>query len=83
MNHSGLEQLMSPVADCLDEASLLALVKLQASSTAAKRMAGLAARANEGTLSAAERTEYETCVMFASFLGVLQSKARRRLNGAA
>lgn len=71
---------MSPVADCLDEASLRALVDLRADSAATERMSQLAARANEGELTADEKEEYESCVMFASFLGVLQSKARIKLN---
>lgn len=29
-----------------------------------------------GTLTAAERTEYETCVRVIGFIGVLQAKAR-------
>lgn len=45
-------------------------------------MAGLAAKANEGLLTDDERSEYQSCLMFANFLGVLQSKARRKLNAA-
>ena len=36
-------------------------------------------KCNAGELSVAERAEYETCVMFGNFLGVLQAKARRKL----
>lgn len=42
-------------------------------------MAWLAGRANEGLLTTDERAEYESCILFANFLGVLQSKARRKL----
>jgi len=83
MKLGGLDELMSPVAECLDEASLRALVELRAGPEAADRMSQLAARANEGELTADEKEEYESCVMFASFLGVLQSKARKKLNLAA
>ena len=31
---------------------------------------------DEGTLTAAERTEYEACVRAIDFIGVLQAKAR-------
>ncbi len=82
MNHSALDRLMAPVAHCLDRASLAALVDLRASPQATERMSVLAARANEGGLSAAERAEYETCVMFANFLGMLQSQARQKLSAA-
>ena len=79
MNSSGLDQLMSPVADCLDEPSLRALVDLRADPESVQRMAHLAERANEGELTLSERAEYETSVLFASFLGTLQSKARLKL----
>lgn len=83
MNATTLDSLMSPVTDCLDTSSLRALVKLRASAEAEQRMGWLAERANEGQLTAAERGEYESCVLFANFLGVLQSKARRKLGAAA
>jgi len=70
---------MAPVADCMDAISLRALVDLRASKEAAERMTWLAERNNEGLLNDEERHEYESCVLFANFLGVLQSKARRKL----
>jgi hypothetical protein len=82
MTSESLDSLMSPVANCLDTVSLRALTELRAAPGVAERMAWLAGRANEGTLTPEERAEYESCVVFASFLGVLQSKARRRLNAA-
>jgi hypothetical protein len=83
MNATTLDSLMAPVTDCLDRPSLQALVNLRASPEAERRVAELAGRANEGGLTPAERAEYESCVLFANFLGVLQSKARRKLNGTA
>ena len=79
MNAMSLDSLMSPVTACLDDPSLRALVELRAEPEAAQRMEWLAERANEGELTDEERGEYESCVMFANFLGVLQSKARRKL----
>ena len=46
-------------------------------------MSELAEKCNAGELSVAERSEYETCVMFGNFLGVLQAKARRKLRDHA
>jgi hypothetical protein len=46
-------------------------------------MTWLAERANEGLLTVDERAEYESCILFANFLGVLQSKARRKLAPSA
>lgn len=83
MNATSLDSLMAPVAGCLDTPSLQALVNLRASAEAGQRMQWLASRANEGSLTDEERGEYESCVMFANFLGVLQSKARRKLSEAA
>ena len=74
---------MSPVTDCLDGPSLRALVELRAPLDAAQRMEWLAERANEGELTPGERGEYESGVMFANFLGVLQSKARWKLHATS
>lgn len=82
MSTTTLDSLMSPVTDCLDAASLRALVNLRATPEAEERVAWLACRANEGQLAPAERAEYESCILFANFLGVLQAKARRKLNAA-
>jgi len=82
MSTTTLDSLMSPVTDCLDAASLRALVNLRATPEAEERVAWLADRANEGLLAPAERAEYESCILFANFLGVLQTKARRKLNAA-
>ena len=79
MNTTSLDSLMSPVAECLDGFSLRALVNLRATPESAERMQWLAERANEGELTPDEKSEYESCVMFANFLGILQSKARRKL----
>lgn len=82
MSTSTLDSLMSPVTDCMDAASLRALVELRATPAAEERMEWLAGRANEGQLTSVERAEYESCILFANFLGVLQSKARRKLTAA-
>ena len=74
-----LDSLMSPVTECMDAVSLRAIADLRANPEAAQRMEWLAERANEGRLTPEERSEYESCVQFAGFLGVLQSKARRKL----
>jgi hypothetical protein len=74
-----LNALMAPVTDCLDAKALRALSELRASPEASERMEWLAERANEGQLTAGERAEYESCIQFANFLGVLQTKARKKL----
>ncbi|MDB6139324.1 MAG: hypothetical protein JWO94_2396 [Verrucomicrobiaceae bacterium] len=79
MSIATLDMLMTPVADCMDRASLEALVALRADAGSAERIASLASLANEGSLTSEERAEYESCITFASFLGTLQSKARKKL----
>jgi len=76
---TSLDAMMSPVTNCLDANALRSLSELRASPEASERMAWLAGRANEGLLTTDERAEYESCILFANFLGVLQSKARRKL----
>jgi hypothetical protein len=77
-----LDALMAPVTDCLDAKALRSLSELRASPEASERVEWLAGRANEGLLTASERAEYESCIVFANFLGVLQSKARKKLGAA-
>jgi len=79
MKPTGLDDLMTPVTDCLDRKALRALVDLRATPEAQERMDWLAVRANEGMLTDEERSEYESCAMFASILGIMQSKARKKL----
>ncbi len=79
MSNTTLDLLMSRVIDCLSAASLNALDEVRATPEAEARVAWLAERANEGQLTPAERAEYETCILFANFLGILQSTARREL----
>ncbi len=74
-----LDALMSPVTDCLDATALRSVSELRASPEASQRMTWLAERATQGLLTADERAECESCILFANFLGVLQSKARRKL----
>jgi hypothetical protein len=52
------------------------LLKIRADKTAAKRMAKLARKCNEGELTPEERTEYEMNVLAAELLALLQAKAR-------
>jgi len=76
---TSLDAMMSPVTNCLDANALRSLSELRASPETSERMEWLAERANEGLLTADERAEYESLIMFANFLGVLQSKARKKL----
>jgi hypothetical protein len=45
-----------------------------------ERIDTLAERANEGTLSAGERSEYEALINAADFISILKLKARQHLD---
>ncbi len=71
--------MFSCVADCLDRPALQSIVELRAPQDAEDRVEWLAERANEGLLTVEERAEYEGCIQFTTFMGILQSKARKKL----
>ncbi len=74
--------MLASVADTMNDAALKALVELRASPQEEERIEYLGAQANEGLLTNEERQEYQSCIMFANFLGILQSKARKKLQAA-
>lgn len=82
MKAASMDAMFSVVADCLNAGALRALVDLRASSQDVERIEWLGERANEGALTDEERQEYQSSIMFANFLGVLQSKARLKLQKA-
>lgn len=53
------------------------IADLRAPEEVQQRLDELADKSSEGTLSAEEKSEYETWVRALNFLGVLQAKARR------
>ncbi len=79
---SGLDSLMEPLSLCLDEESARRLIEFQINAPVQERIAVLGDRANEGTLSAEERAEYEALINAADFIAILKLKARQRLNRA-
>lgn len=80
-NSRVLEGLLEPVSSSLNEDAARKLVKLRASRQVQARVARLARKCNEGTLTPDERTEYETFVMASEFIAILQAKARQLLAG--
>lgn len=77
---SGLDGLLEPLSRCLDRESARRIVNLQIDPRVQERIDALAERANEGTLSDSERSEYEALINAADFISVLQIKARRQLD---
>jgi len=78
---SVLEQIVDPVARKLNREAAEALLGIRASKAAARRMALLATKCNEGELTAEEYTEYETNVLASEFLALLQARARAIVAG--
>jgi hypothetical protein len=76
-----LDRLLDPVARCLTAESAKHLVALRADPLAQNRIEQLAEGSTEGRLSLEERAEYEAYVAAASFIAILQSKARAMLSG--
>lgn len=80
---NAMETMFAAFTDTFDADALNALVEMRAPLEAAERMAFLAERANESLLTEKERHEYHSAVSFGNFLGLLQTKARLKLNSAA
>jgi hypothetical protein len=75
-----LERLLDPIGQALTPEVARQLMALQVDPAVQARMEELADKCTEGQLSADEHAEYETYVRAIEFIGVLQAKARHRLN---
>ena len=76
-NSAVLDQVFDPVGECLTPEVARRIAALRASSEVQERLDDFADKSSAGTLTAEERTEYETWVRSINFLGVLQAKARK------
>jgi hypothetical protein len=72
-----LDVLLDQVAQCFTTEVARRVVELRIDAPTRARVDELAEKANEGTLSEAERGEYAEFVEAADLLGILQLKARR------
>ena len=76
---SVLEQLLDPVGRTMNLDFARELVELRAPPDVQARIDELAAKCNEGQLSAGERAEYESYVEAIHLIAILQRKARKVL----
>ena len=76
---TGLDGLLEPLSLCLDAESARRLVAFQVDPQVLARIEMLGERANEGHLTADERSEYEALINAADFIAILRLKAARRL----
>src|SRR6266542_483736 len=77
---SGLDGILEPLSRCLDPESARRIVDFQISRLVQERIDALAERANQGTLSDGERSEYEALITAADFISILKLKARLNLD---
>ncbi|HXK00747.1 MAG TPA: hypothetical protein VMS37_00005 [Verrucomicrobiae bacterium] len=76
----GLDGLLDPLSRCLDAESARRVVDFQIDAPVQERIDKLAERANEGSLSDGERSEYEALINAADFISILKFKAREHLD---
>jgi hypothetical protein len=76
----GLDGLLDPLSRCLDAESAQRLLDLRVDPPVQERINTLGELANEGSLTADERGEYEALVNAADFIAILKLKAKRRLD---
>ena len=76
---SALERILKPLADCLTRESAEKIVHFQVDPETRSRIDELADKANEGTISDAERAEYLDFVEVMDLVGIFQNNARQIL----
>jgi len=71
-----LDRILDPVGRALSPDGARQLLAVRADDDAQSQIDQLADRANQGTLTAEERAEYELLIAASSVIAVLQAKAR-------
>jgi hypothetical protein len=80
---TGLDGLLEPLSLCLDAESARRLVAFKIDPQVLARIEVLGERANEGQLTADERSEYEALINAADSISILRLKAQRHLTRTA
>ena len=78
-----LDRILDPVARCLTPDVARQVVELRPDPSAQSRIDELAAKANDGSLTPAERVEYAGYVEAIDVVSILQAKARKMLGSQA
>jgi hypothetical protein len=79
MSAALLDRLLEPSADCLTQEAARKIVDLRASEADQARVDELADKANRGTLTDAERMDYDRHLAAFHFVTMMQARARRLL----
>ena len=77
-----LDRFLEPVRQCLTLALARQLVNFRVDHQIQRRVDELAGKCNQGSLSPAEKSEYEAIVEEADLIALLQAKARAFLANA-
>lgn len=76
-----LDRFIDPVAACLTPEAAKKIAFLKADDATQARIDELATKANLGTLTEAEKTDYDRLLAAFHFITILQSRARQLLRG--
>ena len=79
MKNSLLDRAIDPISECLTPAAATKIVDLRADEEMQCRIDELADKANQGSLSDEERTEYDQYLAWFHVITILQARARRVL----
>jgi hypothetical protein len=77
MSMTILDRIIEPFAECLTQEAARKIVALRADGEMQGRVDELADRANAGTLSEVEQSEYDRYLAAFHFVTILQARARR------
>ncbi len=78
-----LDRLLDPLADVLTPESAAAILNLRADPELEAHIEELRQKANEGTITPSEDTEYKDFVEAVDMVSIIQAKARRVLTRQA
>jgi hypothetical protein len=78
--YSILNRLLDPITQCLTPEAARKLVDLRADAAVQNRVDELADKSTAGSLTAEEKSEYETYITANTLIGILQSKAHKILS---
>ena len=73
------DRILDPLAECLTPEVATRILEIRLDPNIQARVDELAAKANEGELTAEERAEYEIVIEKADLLGIFKSLARQVL----
>jgi hypothetical protein len=75
-----LDHLLDPFAECLTPQAARKIADFRADDQTQRRIEHLANKCNEGSLTTAERREYDRFITTIDFITLLQAKARHLLD---